>query len=62
LQQHTPNTCPFNRLVYVISSEGTPLVKRILKLVNEINTEALGLQDLPKDVLPAALSTYKLTK
>ena len=40
----------------------TPLVKRILKLVNEVNTEALGLQDLPKDVLPAALSTYKLTK
>ena len=54
--------CPFGRLVYMVSSEGESMVQKVLSLVNEINASALGLQDLPSDVLPAALSTYKLTK
>lgn len=57
------SSCPFNRLVYIISSsQGTSLLKTILERVNGINAAALGLGYLPADVLPAALSTYKLTK
>ena len=55
-------TCPFNRLVYVISAEGQPLVQRLLMRVNEINAKALGLEDLPDKIQFAALSTYKLTR
>ncbi len=61
-QQKPTTTCPFGRMVYVISSEGEPLVRRVISLVNEANVSALGLQGLPKEVLQAALSTYKLTK
>ena len=56
------NTCPFNRLVYVISAEGQPLVQQLLTKVNEINAKALGLDDLPDKIRFAALSTYKLTR
>ena len=56
------NTCPFNRLVYIISTEGRPLVQRLLTRVNEINARALGLEDLPDKIQFAALSTYKLTR
>ena len=56
------NTCPFNRLVYIISAEGQPLVQRLLTRVNEINARALGLEDLPDKIRFAALSTYKLTR
>ena len=56
------NTCPFNRLVYIISTEGRPLVQRLLTRVNEINARALGLEDLPDKIRFAALSTYKLTR
>ena len=55
-------TCPFNRLVYVISAEGQPLVQRLLMRVNDINARALGLEDLPDKIRFAALSTYKLTR
>ena len=55
--------CLFNRLVYIIapSQEGMLLIDRIVKGVNEINVKALALDYLPAEVLPAALSTYKLT-
>ena len=56
------NTCPFNRLVYIISAEGQPLVQRLLTRVSEINARALGLEDLPNKIRFAALSTYKLTR
>lgn len=56
------NTCPFNRLVYIISAEGQPLVQQLLTRVNEINAKALGLDDLPDKIRFAALSTYKLTR
>lgn len=57
-------SCPFTRLVYVTSSDdaGLSLVRRILDYVNENNTAALGLTELPKEMLMTALSTYKLTK
>ena len=56
------DTCPFNRAIYILSSKGRSLVEDLVAKVNQINTEALSLQSLPEDVLPAALSTYKLTK
>jgi hypothetical protein len=60
----TRSSCPFARLVYLTSVDeaGLSLVARILDLVNDLNTAALGLGDLPRDMLPTALSTYKLTK
>ncbi len=61
-QPKSTPACPFGRLVYIVSSEGASLVQKVISLVNETNTTALGLQDLSKEVLPAALSTYKLTK
>ena len=60
----TQVTCLFNRLIYIISysPKGRALIDRILSRVNEINALTLGLEYFPSDVLPAALSTYKLTK
>lgn len=57
-----PDTCPFNRAIYIISSKGKSLAYSLIASVNEINARALSLDDLPADVLPTALSTYKLTK
>ena len=56
------SSCPFNRLVYVISAEGKSLVRQLLMKVNEINAKALGFEDLPEKMWFAALSTYKLTR
>ncbi|CAI8036981.1 Uncharacterized protein FLJ43738 [Geodia barretti] len=58
------SSCPFARLVYLTSVDeaGLSLVARILDLVNDLNIAALGLDVLPRDMLPTALSTYKLTK
>ena len=60
----TTTVCPFARLVYITSSDeaGDTLIRRILDHVNETNTAVLGLDELPKEVLTTALSTYKLTK
>lgn len=55
------NTCPFNRLIYIISSEGTALVQRLIARVNQVNSKVLGLEELSDKILCAALSTYKLT-
>ncbi len=57
-----PDTCPFNRVIYTVSSAGNSIVQQLITNVNEVNAKALGLEDLSEDVLPAALSTYKLTK
>ena len=55
--------CPFNRLVYLISTEnGTELLDTVLKKINEINATSLRLDHLPEKVLSSALSTYKLTR
>ena len=56
------SSCPFNRLVYVISAEGKSLVQQLLRRVNEINARALGFEKLPDKIRFAALSTYKLTR
>lgn len=53
---------PFNRLVYVISSEGRALVHELLAKVNEVNAKTLNLDNLSPKILQAALSTYKLTQ
>lgn len=57
-------TCPFTRLVYITSTDdaGLILIHRILNHVNDNNTTALGLAELPKELLKTVLSTYKLTK
>lgn len=57
-----PDTCPFNRVIYTVSSAGNSIVHQLITNVNEVNAKALGLENLSGDVLPAALSTYKLTK
>lgn len=56
------NTCPFNRLIYIISSEGITLVQKLIHNVNQINSKSLMLDMLSDKILPSALSTYKLTK
>ena len=56
------SSCPFNRLVYVISAEGKSLVQQLLMKVNEINARALGFEELSDKMRFAALSTYKLTR
>ena len=53
---------PFNRMVYIISAGKGDLVERLLEKVNQVNAKALGLKELPPDVLKAALSTYKTTE
>lgn len=56
--------CPFARLVYITTTDeaGQNLIDRILDHVNRSNTVALGLDQLPDDMLNRALSTYKLTR
>lgn len=56
------SSCPFNRLVYVISAEGKSLVQQLLMKVYEINARALGFEKLSDKMKFAALSTYKLTR
>lgn len=56
------SSCPFNRLVYVISAEGKFLVQQLLMKINEINARALGFEELSDRMKFAALSTYKLTR
>ena len=53
---------PFNRLVYVVTSEGGALIERLVKMVNEINAKTLNLDNLSPKVMRAALSTYKLSQ
>lgn len=59
--EKSKNTCPFNRLIYIVSSEGATLVQRLIAEVNQVNSKTLGLEELSEDILCAALSTYKLT-
>ena len=59
----TSTHCPFNRIVYVVSSQrGTGALDQVLYKVNEINAATLELDNLPGKVQRAALSTYKLTR
>lgn len=58
----SPDSCPFNRLIYIISSVGETLIQQLLMKINEINAKTLGLESLSPNVLKAALSTYKLTQ
>lgn len=63
--EHTlfkPDLCPFNRVIFNVSSTGKGIVEQLISAVNCINAIALNLEELSDDVLPAALSTYKLTK
>ena len=58
--KHTTTT--FNRLVYLVSAQGKPLLERVLAMVNEGNARVLHLEHLPAHLLSCALSTYKLTR
>lgn len=55
-------SCPFNRIVYNISSNGKGLIERLLARIDEINARTLKLGALSPEMLKAALSTYKLTE
>ncbi len=57
-----PDVCPFNRIIFNIFSTGKEIVEKLISAVNSINASALSLEELSEEVLPAALSTYKLTK
>ena len=58
-----PSQCPFIRGVYILSAEaGHAVLGRLLDAVACVNATALCLDELPQDIRPAALSTYKLTR
>ncbi len=57
-----PDLCPFNRVIFIISSTGRGIVEQLVSNVNCVNASELSLEELSEEVLPAALSTYKLTK
>ena len=55
--------CPFIRSVYILSAEtGHAVLGQLLQAVARVNSATLCLDDLPQDIRPAALSTYKLTR
>nr|XP_018669380.1 uncharacterized protein LOC100176752 [Ciona intestinalis] len=57
-----PNqVCPFSRVIYYFSYSNKTLLKQIEELVTSTNAKALKLDQFEKDVLDAALSTYKLS-
>uniref|UniRef100_H2YY97 Uncharacterized protein n=1 Tax=Ciona savignyi TaxID=51511 RepID=H2YY97_CIOSA len=57
-----PNqVCPFSRVVYYFSYSNKALLKQIEEYVSTANAKALKLDHFEKDVLDAALSTYKLS-
>ena len=58
-----PSQCPFIRSVYILSAgAGHAVLGRLLDAVARVNSSALCLDELPQDIRPAALSTYKLTR
>ena len=58
-----PSQCPFIRSVYILSAgAGHAVLGRLLDAVARVNSTALSLDELPQDIRPAALSTYKLTR
>ncbi|XP_070557636.1 uncharacterized protein [Ptychodera flava] len=58
----TPDECPFARIIYIFEYNNTKFLNQIQSLVTEINAKALSLDSMPKHVIEAALSTYKLSE
>ncbi|XP_077982883.1 uncharacterized protein LOC144437742 [Glandiceps talaboti] len=58
----TPNECPFARIVYMFEYNNTKFLNHLQSLVTDINAKALNLDSMPKHVIEAALSTYKLSE
>eukprot|EP00794_Sanderia_malayensis_P005993 gene5993-6689_t len=57
-----PKECPFSRLIYIFDYDNTQFLKTLQSEVTSINAKSLQLNDLPKHVMEAALSTYKLNE
>ena len=53
--------CPFARIVYKFDYKNIAFLHKIQALITEVNSRALGLEDMPPHVVEAALSTYKLS-
>lgn len=49
-------------MVYIFQYTNTVFLRRIQTEIVNINAEALELENLPKHVIDAALSTYKLSE
>ena len=54
--------CPFSRTVIYFSYSNKTLLRKIENFVTMANARALGLENLDKNVIDAALSTFKLSK
>ncbi|XP_076801957.1 uncharacterized protein LOC143446271 isoform X1 [Clavelina lepadiformis] len=54
-------TCPFSRVVYYFSYKNKELLHRLEDFVTRTNATALKLDHFEKNIMDAALSTYKLT-
>ena len=53
--------CPFGRIIFVFAYKNTTLLHQLQGLIMAINARALDLDDMPQQVIDAALSTYKLS-
>ena len=53
--------CPFGRIIFVFAYKNTTLLHQLQGLITAINARALDLDDMPQQVIDAALSTYKLS-
>ena len=53
--------CPFGRIIFVFAYKNTTLLHQLQGLIMAVNARALDLDDMPQQVIDAALSTYKLS-
>lgn len=54
--------CPFARVIYIFDYTNTTFLKEITNEITLVNATALELMNLPKHIIDAALSTYKLSE
>ena len=60
-EPHCLLQCPFGRIIFVFAYKNTTLLHQLQGLIMAINARALDLDDMPQQVIDAALSTYKLS-
>nr|XP_006825129.1 PREDICTED: uncharacterized protein LOC100373146 [Saccoglossus kowalevskii] len=61
-QMETRPQCPMSRIIYMFQYMNTKFLHHLQGLVTAINARALNLDSMPKHVVEAALSTYKLSE
>ena len=54
--------CPFARIVYKFAYKNVRFLHELQSLITEVNARALELDEMPPNVIEAALSTYKLSR